>query len=291
MPPQSPRRPGRLVRLRAWLLKIPRTWLIVIGIAATAAAATIALGGYTVYDYTTNNPAFCRSCHIMEAAWDKWSTSEHRKVDCHACHQQSIAQSARQVIVFALRHPEQVGKHAEVPAGRCATCHESGNRTWRQVAETAGHKIHAEQRQIECVVCHSTSVHRFKPATEVCANCHQAQAKGDRAIKIKEMADFHCVDCHQYLRPNSPLRPTRQTCLQCHQALPTKKTVGWPEGAPMAYPCGSCHKPHEKARPVVACTSCHPAPDPAIHPKAVVTSGSYAACTTCHQPHKWKIGP
>lgn len=272
--------------LQAWVRSLPLPWLIALAAVAVVIAAAVAFGGYTAYDYTMTNPAFCRSCHIMEAAWDRWATSEHRKVDCHSCHQQSITASARQVIVFAFRHPERVGKHAEVPAGRCRTCHTSGDPTWRQVAQTAGHQVHAERKGIECVVCHSPGLHRFQPPTEVCANCHQAQAKGDRAIKIKEMADFHCVDCHQYLRPDSPLRPTRQTCLGCHQGLPTKKTVGWPAGAPMAYPCSQCHKPHEKAQPVVVCTSCHQGPLPGLHRW---TTHAATSCTTCHIPHAWKV--
>ncbi len=273
----------------AWARSLPRAWLIVGIVVIGGFAAAAAFGGYTVYDYTMNNPAFCRSCHIMEAAWDRWSTSEHRKVACHSCHEQSIGESARQVITFTLRHPERVGKHAVVPTERCATCHVSGDPTWKQVAQTAGHQVHAKSRGIQCVVCHSTAVHRIQPVVDICANCHEAQAKGTRAIKIAGMADFHCVDCHQFLRPNSPLRPTRDTCLSCHQGLPTKRTVGWPAGAPMTFTCSTCHKPHERAQPIVSCTSCHPAPNPAIHPQEVVAAGGYTACIVCHQPHKWKL--
>ena len=288
----SPPRPGRRRALRSWLARQPRIWIVLGAIVLGGAAAVVAFGGYTIVDYTMTNPAFCRSCHIMETAWTRWASSEHRKVDCHACHQQSVAESARQVIVFALRHPERVGKHADVPADRCRNCHASGDPTWRQIAETAGHVVHAQNRGIECVVCHSTAVHRLKPVVTICANCHVAQAEGARAIKITQMADFHCVDCHQFLRENSPLRPTQLTCLQCHQTIPPKRTVGWPAGGPMSsLACGTCHKPHEKAQPVVTCTSCHPAPNPAIHPRETVTAGarSYTACTACHQPHRWTL--
>ncbi len=284
-------RPGFRDTLRtiaAWLGSLPGAVLIVGAAAVVIGAAAVLFTAYTAYDYTMNNPAFCRSCHIMEAAWTRWSTSEHQKVECHSCHQQSVTESARQVVVFAIRRPERVGRHAEVPAERCRTCHTGGDPRWRQVAETAGHQVHAERQQIECVVCHSQALHRIRPSTEICARCHQAQATGARAIKIPQMAEFHCVDCHQFLRLNSPLRPTRQTCLGCHQALPPKRTVGWPAAAPhVALPCGTCHKPHEKAQPVVACASCHPAPAPAIHQPIME---SKTACTTCHTPHRWRIG-
>jgi hypothetical protein len=228
----------------------------------------------------------------MEVAWTRWASSEHRKVDCHACHKQSIEESARQVITFAVRRPERVGKHADVPSTRCQNCHTGGDPQWRQVAATAGHEVHAQARRIECVTCHSSAVHRLRPATAVCAGCHEAQATGARAIRIPQMADFHCVDCHQFLRANSPLRPTQETCLGCHQGIPAKRTVGWPdERAHTALTCGTCHKPHEKAQPIATCTACHAAPSPAVHPKETVAAGarSYATCTACHQPHKWTV--
>ena len=284
--PSSPLRQAHHT-IRAWLRGLPVLWLAVLIALAVSGIAVVAFGGYTVYDYTMNNPAFCRSCHTMEVAWTRWASSEHKKVDCHSCHEQSISESARQVVTFAVRRPERVGKHAEVPADRCQTCHTSGDPQWRQVAATAGHDVHARVRQIQCVTCHSTAVHRLKPATTICANCHEAQALGGRAIKIPQMADFHCVDCHQFLRQNSPLRPTPDTCLSCHRGLPTKQTVGWPEGrAHATLACGTCHKPHEKAAPIVNCTSCHAAPKPEIHAPVMQSN---TPCVTCHQPHKWKV--
>jgi hypothetical protein len=247
----------------------------------------LALGAYDVYDYTMNNPAFCRSCHIMESAWTRWTTSAHRTVDCHACHQQRITESARQVIVFAFRRPERVGRHADVPAVRCQACHTSGDPRWAQVARTAGHVVHAERQQIQCVVCHSTGIHRIVRPTQVCVNCHQAQAAGARVVQIPAMAEFHCVNCHEFLRPDSPLRPTRLTCLGCHRALPPKRTVGWPPGAPHSgFACGQCHKPHEKAQPVVACATCHTAPRPALHQRPAHAA---ATCATCHVPHAFRV--
>jgi len=273
--------------VRAWARRLPRRWLIVLVGAAASTAALLVYGGVTVYDYAMNNPAFCRSCHTMEAAWNRWTTSEHRKVDCHACHEQSVIASARQVITFALRRPERVGKHAVVPSARCETCHTSGDPTWTQVAATAGHRVHAETRKIACVTCHSVAIHRLVRPPEICASCHEAQVSGVRAIKIAAMADFHCVDCHQFLRPSSPLRPTAQTCLGCHQALPVKTTVGWPEGrAHATLSCATCHKPHERAAPLVDCASCHASPKPEIHAQVVQRR---TPCTTCHQPHYWKV--
>jgi hypothetical protein len=270
-------------RVRAW----PRP----LAVAGAALGIAFAVGGaysaYRGYDYIMYNPNFCRGCHTMEAAWTRWQTSEHRNVTCHSCHEANVMESARQVVTFVLRQPEQVGKHAEVPREVCQACHTSGDPRWRQVAATAGHEVHAEQRTIQCVVCHAPSIHRFAPPTAVCETCHVAQTRGERAVKIRAMAEMHCTECHQFLRADSPLRPTRQTCLECHQLIPGRAAV-WPADAPMQFPCSQCHRPHEQRLPVVACQTCHESPRADIHAPSMLQA---TPCTTCHVPHRWKIGP
>lgn len=241
---------------------------------------------YRGYNYVMNNPAFCRSCHTMEDAWTQWQTSEHRNVNCHACHEASIVASAKQVVTFVVRQPHRVGTHAVVPREVCARCHASGSPRWSQVAETAGHRVHAEQRQIQCVVCHAPSIHRFRPVTEICGTCHVAQTRGERVVKIRAMADQHCTECHAFLRVDSPLRPGRQTCLECHQLIPSQRG-SWPADAPMQFPCSQCHKPHERSQPVITCRTCHERPQPQMHPETVLKT---TACTACHVPHRWKVG-
>lgn len=269
-------------KVRAW----PWTVQVGVGLAGLILVVLASYQGYRSYDYVMNNPTFCRSCHTMEEAWDRWSTSEHRKVGCHNCHEGNVIESARQVITFVVRQPRRVGRHAVVPREVCARCHESGDPQWRQVAGTAGHVVHAEQRQIQCVTCHAPSIHRFRPPAAVCGTCHVAQTRGERIVKIKAMADFHCTECHQFLRANSPLRPVRSTCLDCHRALPGQANL-WPKGAPMQFACGQCHKPHEQAKPVVVCTQCHEKPRADMHPASTLQT---TPCTTCHIPHTWKFG-
>src|SRR3989304_6008797 len=210
----QPPRPGlrdTLKVFRAWLRALPRPFLFAGGAVVLMGAAAGGFAGYTTHDYTMNNPP-----------------------------------------LFPPRHTPRGGgaPRAGGPGAPPPPCHTSGDPRWRQVAETAGHQVHAERRQIECVLCHSQAVHHIQPSTAVCAKCHQAQSIGARAIKIPQMAEFHCVDCHQFLRLSSPLRPTRQTCLGCHQALPPKKTVGFPPpGAHTTLTCSTSHKPPEKAQP------------------------------------------
>lgn len=257
--------------------------VMVVGLVLAAAGAYSAYRGY---DYAMNDPAFCRSCHTMEEAWTRWEASEHRKVTCKACHKASIVESARQVVTFTIRRPHQVGKHAEVPKAVCARCHESNDPRWRQVAATAGHRIHEQQRGIECVVCHSPGIHRFTPPTAVCGTCHVAQTTGERAVKIRAMADQHCLTCHEFLRPAEALQPARETCLACHRLVP-REVGSWPADAPMAFACSQCHRPHEQRQPVVACVACHQKPRADLHPPAVLAG---TACTACHVPHRWRVG-
>ncbi len=244
------------------------------------ALVIILVGGYYllhVYDYIQNDPSFCQSCHIMETSWDRWATSAHKVVGCHSCHEQSAVASFVELVGVALGKYERVEKHAIVPDEACKECHESGSARWIQVEATAGHKIHAEEQNIACVKCHSVSVHRFAPPGAVCNLCHEEQ------VKVNGMASMHCTTCHQFLVEGEPLLPNRKDCLDCHQAL-TELGVTWPADAPMQYPCGKCHQPHQQTQPVVDCLSCHT--EGGLHLTAAHRASS---CQTCHKPHEWRV--
>src|SRR3972149_2458248 len=133
----QPPRPGLRDTLKvfgAWLRALPRPYLFAGGAGGPAWPPPAPPPPPT----PKTPPPFAPPCHIMEAAWTRWSTSEHRKVDCHSCHEQSVAESARQVIVFAVRRPERVGRHAVVPGGRCRACHTSGDPRRRPGAGAGG---------------------------------------------------------------------------------------------------------------------------------------------------------
>ena len=229
----------------------------------------------------------------MTEAWDRWNTSAHKEVNCHSCHRQSPLASMEQVWKYVTERPDQVSKHAVVPNEVCDACHESDDPRWIQVADTAGHKVHVTKYQQACTTCHSTSLHRFEPPAEICARCHEDHVTGPKAIKINNGINggFHCMDCHNYLAEISPLRPGREDCLGCHKRLAAEGKVvwkvTWPEDAPMKVDCKDCHKPHEKREPVVACRDCHRSEsERGLHTAATHSS---VTCTTCHQPHRWKV--
>ncbi len=230
------------------------------------------------YSYMQHDPDFCHSCHIMEESWERWVTSEHRNIECHSCHEQSLFASAGLLLDFAFGGSERLEEHAVVPDDACEKCHESDNPRWIQVAATAGHEQHAEEQNIACTKCHSVTLHRFEPPGAICNICHE-----EKHTEIGGMAAMHCIACHQYLVEEKKLLPLRKGCLDCHQAL-TEVGVIWPINAPMQYPCGDCHQPHEQAEPLVDCLSCH-----AIKGLHLKGAHDASSCQTCHEAHEWQV--
>ncbi len=270
---------SRIKRLWNWVRRRPKKITIPVTVVIVVA---VSLGGYyfiRFYDYMQNNPNFCKSCHIMEESWDRWTTSEHRDVGCHSCHHQSLFASAGLLLSFAFGGYEEVDKHAMVQDDSCEKCHESvENPRWIQVATTAGHKQHAEEENIACVKCHSITLHRFHPPASICNVCHE-----EKHTEIGGMAEMHCTACHQYLVEEEKLLPLRKGCLDCHQAM-TKLGVTWPTNAPMQFPCGGCHQPHEQAEPLVDCIACHSTGG--LH---LIGEHNATQCQTCHEAHEWQV--
>ncbi len=264
----------RIFRIRKSIL-IP-SLVIVIGLLTFGVIKFI-----DFYNYMEHEPEFCLSCHIMESSWDRWATSEHKDIECHSCHKQSLFASMSQLFNYAFRDYDEIETHAEVPQELCMNCHESGSSEWIQVANTPGHKLHSEEQGIQCTECHSSSVHRFEPLSLVCNQCH-----ADQVVANDKMADMHCDTCHNFLvetGTNDQFLPSRESCLDCHEAL-AGKDMTWPADSPMQFDCGSCHRPHDPDQQIVECKSCH-AEQKLLHN---TVPHSAAKCITCHQPHAWE---
>jgi len=272
----------RLIGLLVRFLRGPWTPLrltgVTFGLMIVVVAAT---GGQRLYSYMEEDPTFCRSCHTMEKAWTKWQTSEHRKITCHSCHESNPIASTEQIVKFVMNRPNEVRKHAGISDEACEKCHASHSGAWAQIGDTAGHKVHVEGERIACTKCHAITVHRFAAPAQVCLSCH-----GEQSVKITKMAERYCLDCHNYLRENSPLRPSRETCLSCHQKQ-ARAEVHWPTNAPMQFQCSQCHQPHKQVAPAVNCQACHQdIKQTALHSKL---THSEVSCTTCHEPHEWQV--
>jgi nitrate/TMAO reductase-like tetraheme cytochrome c subunit len=277
-----------------------RRFLLFAGVASVIIGAPIA---YKAHDYIQNDPSFCTSCHIMDDAFDRWSHSGHKDVNCHTCHPGDIASNLHQVWVTFTTDQKTVKKHAEVSPEICGQCHLSNDPKWKQIAETAGHKLHYGQLGVQCVTCHAAEIHQFRPTDEMCKGCHYTQTVG-----LTAMQRNHCTSCHNFLAPASEgLRPSNEKCGECHaqglDGAPALAT-GWHEGVT----CGDCHPVHDPrfaanedaptrdgaARP---CVECHDdVPDPTFvfggadlkgRPRA--TTGlpgvGHDRCDSCHVPH------
>lgn len=295
-------------RLARWFRDLPVGWKIGLGVAVTAGAILASWQSYEMYDYVQHDNEFCNSCHLMREPFERFAESGHRDLNCHECHQPTLVERSRMALTQIVEQPDTIGAHAEVPNQRCASCHIEGSPDeWRQIAGTAGHRVHLESEEpelegLQCVECHSTSIHEFVPVSETCAQsgCHD-----DRDIALGEMAgmtELHCTVCHTFLRESeqrlaldtarAALTPREQDCRGCHamdEVIEETGLAGEPHGAV----CGKCHNPHEQERPAEAVESCagsgcHERPDTLTSFHRGLDPGTLERCTDCHQAHTWE---
>lgn len=199
--------------------------------------ALVAVAGYKTYDYMEHNPQFCRSCHIMEGPYQKWTESPHHMVNCHECHQQSKLDSLHQLWMYVTQRPKEVVHHPELDHKICAKCHLSNDDKWKLIGNTAGHKVHFEKAGIECLDCHMQGIHEFVRPVDSCVGCHE-----DKVQENKKMSFVHCLQCHNFLAAGEDLSPTTAACKMCHDRIqPDKIHPAIPKDAE----CIQCHKPHQ----------------------------------------------
>jgi len=295
------------------------TWIRTrpVGVKAGMGAALLLLGvagavfGMVSWDYTQHDNDFCQACHVMDPSYLRFAESEHAQLTCHDCHQQPIAASMRQVYLWILDRPEEIGEHAPVENAVCERCHvqEDPDSTWQRISATAGHRVHLESdsaalAQVQCVTCHGVEVHRFVPASETCGQteCHRPQ---DTEIVLGAMSNatttFHCVACHEFTLPIAEadslvvarrgLVPTAEGCLGCHE-MQRVMAEFVPEEDPHAGVCGECHNPHDQPTPAAAyqtCTAagCHANADTLTAFHRGLGTHVIDDCSRCHNAHDW----
>lgn len=295
----------------AWLAALPRGALAGLGVTAVVIVAGLVVLGRVSWNYTQHNNDFCVSCHVMTTSYERFQQSEHKTLECHDCHQQSIFASARQVYYWVAERPADIPPHAKVPTQVCARCHiqEEPDSVWKRISATAGHRVHLDSlgnsdlRGIQCVTCHGTELHRFLPVESTCgqSGCHTATE-----IQLGKMADqtqLHCVTCHEFtvpvaehLPPDSASRmlvPATRQCLGCH-AMRSILADFDATRDPHHGQCGSCHDPHEQRTPGQAfesCTTsdCHARPDTLTPLHRGLPAGALAQCGSCHEAHEWTV--
>jgi len=295
---------GQAIRYRVFHL--PPTALVGIGAVVVAFVAFSGVLLYRTYNYVQHDNDFCLSCHLMRNPYERFSRSAHRDLGCKACHQPTFVARSEMALTQIIEQPAELRSHAEVPNRVCAECHIQGDpQKWEQVAHTAGHLIHLYSddprlQGLQCVQCHSTSLHEFAPTDQTCgqAGCHDATR-----VQLGKMAQLaiHCTACHSFTKPvpaTAPpesvmvaLRPQRDECLSCHAMRERMGTL--PANDPHNGACGACHNPHTQTTPaqaVQSCTSagCHQDPEATTPMHRGLDPGVLQQCTRCHEAHSFQ---
>jgi hypothetical protein len=301
-------------RADLWRWIRTRQTAIQVALGIVVAGVILAAGAFArvSWNYTQHSNEFCTACHIMADPFQRFEQSEHADLECHDCHQQPISASMRQVYLWVLERPEEIGPHSPVPDERCASCHirADPNQTWERIAATAGHRIHLESDSAAldtamCVTCHGAEVHRFVPVDQTCgqAGCH---AEEDTRIVLGEMAGqtgLHCVGCHEFTAPvpeevprdtaHRVLVPGDRQCLGCHEMQQVMADFQV-DRDPHAGACGMCHDPHVQEEPRAAfasCTEagCHEAADTLSPFHRGLAHAVVNDCGECHRAHEWTV--
>ena len=281
------------------------------GLAAllVVTGGTVAAGGvfaYRTYDYVQHDNDFCLSCHLMVEPYELFAESAHRDLGCKACHQPTMMVRSQMALTQIIENPDSLETHAEVGNDKCAHCHIEGDpEKWETIANSAGHRVHLESEDpdlqgLQCVECHSSSLHQFTATDETCAQsgCHT-----DIRVQLGRMGDFtiHCAACHGFSAPLpdtasvqtalAALAPTNNECLSCHVM---RTLVDMPADEPHGQVCSTCHNPHTQTTPAAAvetCAtgSCHTDPTELTAFHRGLDHPIVENCTACHSAHDWNV--
>jgi len=298
------------VAILAWLGVKSRGFKIALGAGVGGTVLAAALVGGWSYNYMMNENDFCSSCHVMKSAFGKFQSSEHTKLKCHDCHQQSIFASTKELYYWVLDRPDKIPVHRKVPNGICTDCHITPKRdsVWQRISATSGHQVHLKSdssalRDVTCLSCHATEVHAFRATDLSCgeSGCHENQK-----IKLGAMANqssLHCITCHEFARPVSEtisvdstkaaLVPAKLQCFSCHEMREQLAKRGLDKD-PHKAACGICHNPHvqEKAAGALkscATSECHANADTLTAFHRGLGTHVIDNCSACHTAHSWKV--
>ncbi len=296
--------------IAAWLGARTRGYRLALGAGVgVVLLSTVLVGGWS-YHYMMHENDFCSSCHVMKSAFGKFQASEHAKLQCHDCHQQSIFASSRELYYWVMDRPEKIPAHSKVPNRVCAECHitEKRDSTWQFVSATAGHQVHmrsdsAALRDVMCVTCHARQVHAFAPTDVSCkdSGCHDKITV--RLGKMGDQSSLHCTTCHEFARQvdalapldsgRKGLSPLKPQCFTCHEMREKLEGAGL-DRDPHNANCGICHDPHtqDKASGAIkscATSECHANADTLTAFHRGLPNHALDKCTSCHTAHTWKV--
>jgi nitrate/TMAO reductase-like tetraheme cytochrome c subunit len=294
--------PGLLRRLVTRIRRIPPVLLLVLAAGVAALMVWGSVEAYRTYQFVQHDNEFCLSCHLMVDPYERFARSEHAELGCKSCHRPTLVTRSTMALTQILENPDSLSAHAEVSSAVCIECHVDGDpEQWSNIAASAGHRVHLESEdpsiaELECVQCHSTSVHEFAATEQTCgqAGCHENQR-----IQLGRMGalTIHCASCHTFnavveaASPDSAhlaLQPQREECLSCHAMR--ERLTSFPLAAddPHDGMCASCHDPHAQTEPSQAyetCATCHTQADTLTPFHRGLAPGILESCSRCHSAH------
>ena len=280
------RRPGRRFKwgLTRWGMFLAVMFFMVCGMAA--------FGEYSM------QPAFCRSCHIMQPYYQAWHTSTHKDVPCTDCHfepgvQKTLYgkfQASAQAVKY-ITNTYGSKPHAEIRDTSCmrAGCHEKrlleGKVDWTVQTERGGEvTIHFDHTP------HLTMERRGK--TLRCVSCHSQIVQGRHIVVTTDT----CFLCHFKGLKHGRDDQTIGTCKGCHDA--PRQTIRLAVGefqhsdyTDRGVKCENCHADTVRgdgAVPRQVCWNCHNQTaqvdkygEPVVLHQAHVTDHK-VECSGCH---------
>jgi len=296
--------------IAAWFGAKSHGFKVALGAGVATTLLVVGLAGGWSYNYMMHENDFCSSCHVMSTAFGKFQSSEHSKLECHACHQQTIFASAMELYYWVMDRPEKIPAHSPVPDRICGECHITPARdsVWKYISATAGHQVHmnsdsAALREVMCVSCHAKEVHSFAPTD---LSCKQSGCHDKVTVRLGRMADqtsLHCATCHEFARPVSDsiprdsvrreLVPFKPQCFTCHEMREALARSGL-DRDPHRAQCGDCHNPHTQERAAgaiksCATSTCHANADTLTAFHRGLGQHALDQCTSCHVAHTWKV--
>jgi nitrate/TMAO reductase-like tetraheme cytochrome c subunit len=215
----------------------------------------------------------------------RFQHSQHRNVDCAACHETVNTHGAVVITSFnECRSCHHTGQVAQT----CTSCHERAELTGQyrmpramRIADTRqvtrplpfDHRWHQGEACSSChepglaqsaanVSCNSCHEQHHAPTTE-CRACHTRPSAQAHTVQ----AHLGCTSCHTRTQFAGGVPRTRQFCLSCHQQL---------EGHMPGRNCADCHA---LPQPRAALGS---APDPHLRSVSVSESVSVSNGTLTH---------
>lgn len=269
--------------------------------------------GWKLWDFKENNPKFCVGCHLMDEAYNKWSESAHKGVNCHLCHHLTFIEQNMLLVNLIVKNPKEIEpRHGKVivPWKYCTQCHWDKNDEFPDAVNVSASPMHAKHffmAQIECSKCHGITPHEFRADSSVCGPCHEDKKT------VHGMEGVQCLGCHT--DKTKDLLPNRDKCLACHGSKEQRDKIAeqpatgdmkvfiadpgmveaaskmavFPDDAPMHFECSVCHKPHTKIKLVVAkdCLECH-SKQLRIGKHSMHIENGFT-CIDCHKPHDWRV--